>query len=80
MPEKENWGKRAGRGFLASGIDPGDSRGHKNCYIDLLQKMALEEMLDLNGDEIVLDFGCGSGRISYWIAPMVKSVLGLEVT
>ena len=68
------------RGFLASGIDPGDRRGHKNHYIDLLQKMALEEVLELKGDEIVLDFGCGSGRISYWIAPKVKKVLGLEVT
>ena len=42
--------------------------------------MALEEVLELRGDEIVLDFGCGSGRISYWIAPKVKKVVGLEVT
>ena len=77
---REDWGKRAGRGFLASGIDPGDRRGHKNRYIDLLQKTALDEVLELKGDEIVLDFGCGSGRISYWIAPRVKRVIGLEVT
>jgi SAM-dependent methyltransferase len=78
--ENEDWGRRAQKGFLASGIDPGDRRGHKNNYIDLLQKTALEEVLDLKGDEIVLDFGCGSGRMSYWIAPRVKRVLGLEVT
>jgi SAM-dependent methyltransferase len=42
--------------------------------------MALEEVLQLKGDEIVLDFGCGSGRISYWIAPRVKKVVGLETT
>jgi len=77
---KPDWGKRAQKGFLASGIDPGDRRGHKNSYIDLLQKMALEEVLELRGDERVLDFGCGSGRISYWIAPRVKEVIGLEVT
>jgi SAM-dependent methyltransferase len=75
-----NWGTRAQKGFLASGIDPGDRRGHKNGYIDLLQKMALEEVLTLRGDEVVLDFGCGSGRISYWMAPRVKKVVGLEVT
>ena len=34
----------------------------------------------MKGDEIVLDFGCGSGRFSYWIAPKVKKVVGLEVT
>lgn len=72
--------ERAEKGFLASGIDPADTKGHKNHYIDLLQKMALEKVLELKGDEIVLDFGCGSGRFSYWIAPRVKQVVGLEVT
>ncbi|MBS3905405.1 MAG: class I SAM-dependent methyltransferase [Syntrophaceae bacterium] len=80
MAEKVNWGQRAQKGFLASGIDPADRRGHKNYYIDLLQKMALNDVLDLKGDEVVLDFGCGSGRITCWIAPRVKKVIGLEVT
>ena len=78
--EKVNWSKQAQKGFLASGIDPADRRGLKNHYIDLLQKMALEEVLELKGDEVVLDFGCGSGRIAYWIAPRVKKVVGLEGT
>jgi SAM-dependent methyltransferase len=78
--ENDDWGNRAKKGFLASGIDPADRRGHKNYYIDLLQKIALEEVLELRGDEIVLDFGCGSGRFSYWIAPRVKKVVGLEIT
>jgi len=75
-----DWSQRAGRGFLASGIDPADRRGHKNSYIDLLQKTALEEVLEFKGNEIVLDFGRGSGRFSYWIAPRVKKVVGLEIT
>jgi SAM-dependent methyltransferase len=75
-----NWSKQAQKGFLASGIDPADRRGLKNYYIDLLQKMALEEVLELKGDEVVLDFGCGSGRIAYWIASRVKKVVGLEGT
>jgi SAM-dependent methyltransferase len=78
--ENVDWGKRAQKGFLASGIDPADRRGHKNYYIDLLQKIALEKVLELKGDEIVLDFGCGSGRFSFWIAPRVKKVVGLEIT
>jgi SAM-dependent methyltransferase len=80
MTARVDWSQRAERGFLASGIDPADRRGHKNFYIDLLQKMALEEVLDLKGDEVVLDFGCGSGRFSYWIAPRVKKVVGLEIS
>ncbi|OGP73632.1 MAG: hypothetical protein A2W09_01655 [Deltaproteobacteria bacterium RBG_16_50_11] len=80
MEEEFDWGERARRGFLASGVDPGDRRGYKNAYIDLLQKMALGEVLDLRGNETVLDFGCGSGRWSYWIAPRVGKVIGLELT
>ncbi len=80
MVENADWGKRAQKGFLRSGIDPADRKGHKNHYIDLLQKIALEEVLRLSGDEVVLDFGCGSGRIAYWIASRVKKVVGLEIT
>jgi SAM-dependent methyltransferase len=80
LVENVDWGERAKKGFLASGIDPSDRKGHKNDYIDLLQKMALQEVLELKGDELILDFGCGSGRISYWIAPKVKKVVGLEIT
>ena len=75
-----DWGKLSQKGYLASGIDPGDRKGYKNYYIDLLQKMALEEVLKLKGDELALDFGCGSGRMAYWIAPRVKKVVGLEIT
>ena len=78
--ENVDWGKTAQKGFLRSGIDPADRKGHKNFYIDLLQKIALEEVLELKGDEVVLDFGCGSGRFSYWIARKVKKVAGLEIT
>jgi len=80
LTENVDWSLRAEKGFLASGIDPADRRGLKNQYIDLLQKMALEEVMALKGSEVVLDFGCGSGRIAYWIAPKVKRVVGLEVT
>lgn len=80
MTEKSGWAERAQKGFLGSSIDPSDRRGHKNNYINLLQKMAFEEVLELKGNEVILDFGCGSGRISYWIAPKVKKVIGLEIT
>jgi len=80
MSKRVNWSQRAREGFLASDIDPADRKGHKNRYIDLLQKMALEEILNLKGNETVLDFGCGSGRMAYWIAPRVEKVFGLEVT
>ena len=42
--------------------------------------MALGEVLELKGSEIALDFGCGSGRLSYWLGPRVRKVVGLEIT
>ncbi len=80
MTDNVDWGERAQKGFLASGIDPADRKGRKNYYIDFLQKAALEEALELKGEEAVLDFGCGGGRFSYWLATKVKKVVGLEVT
>jgi len=80
MTVRPDWVQRAKQGFLTSGIDPADRRGHKNHYIDFLQKAALEEALELKGDELVLDFGCGSGRFSYWVATKVRKVIGLEIT
>jgi SAM-dependent methyltransferase len=80
LADKIDWREQAQEGILASVIDPADRKGHKNYYIDLLQKIALEEMLEIKGYEVVLDFGCGTGRLSYWIAPRVKKVVGLEIT
>jgi SAM-dependent methyltransferase len=80
LTDNVDWSKRAKKGFLGSSIDPADRRGHKNYYIDFLQKMALEDVLELKGNELVLDFGCGSGRMAHWIAPKVKKVIGLEDT
>jgi len=80
MIGKFDWTQKDHKDYLAAGLDPADRKGFKNYYIDLLQKMALEEVLELQGDEVVLDFGCGSGRMSYWIAERVRKVVGLEVS
>ena len=56
LAERVEWGERAQKGFLSSGIDPADRGGHKNYYIDLLQKMALEEVLKLKGNEVRFRF------------------------
>ena len=60
-------------------IDPSDRRGYKNSYIDMLQKMVLNEVLDIK-DGVILDFGCGSGRFFSLTVGLAKYVVGLEIS
>jgi SAM-dependent methyltransferase len=76
----ETWEKRAEKGKLPSVIDPGDLRGRKNYYIDLLQKMVIREALGKEKKRIILDFGCGSGRFSHLLAQNCRFLVGTEIT
>lgn len=64
-----------GRGIL----DPNDSRGFKNIYIDTVHKIAVEKTNCLKRKSILLDFGCGAGRFCGWASKKVSMVIGLEV-
>lgn len=63
-------------------IDPNDKLGYKNYYIDLLSKTAIEQVVSFNKVKNALDFGCGLGRISSWLADkgtkQVEAVDGIE--
>jgi SAM-dependent methyltransferase len=74
------WDRLAQRGGpITAVIDPGDRRGLKNLYIDMLQKMVLSEVLDIK-DAVLLDFGCGSGRFFSLTVGLAKYVVGLEIS
>jgi SAM-dependent methyltransferase len=76
----ETWEKRAEKGKLPSVIDPGDLRGRKNYYIDLLQKMVIRRALGKGKNQIILDFGCGNGRFSDLLAQNCGFLVGTEIT
>ena len=76
----ETWEKRAEKGKLPAVIDPGDTKGRKNLYIDTLQKMAIQKAWGQREKEIIIDFGCGSGRFSDLLSHHCKYALGLEIT
>ncbi len=74
------WEEAASEGNLRAVLDKADIRGRKNRYIDTLHKQQLSRALMLKGNETVLDFGSGLGRISSWLAPQCTKVIGIDVT
>jgi ubiquinone/menaquinone biosynthesis C-methylase UbiE len=76
----ETWEKRAEKGKLPAVIDPGDLKGRKNLYIDTLQKIAIQKALGQGKKEIIVDFGCGSGRFSDLLSQSCGFLVGLEIT
>jgi SAM-dependent methyltransferase len=76
---REWWEQVAASGRMAAVLDPADRRGHKNLYIDLIQRLALEEVLRIDG-AVVLDFGCGSGRFLPMAISRAKYVVGLDIS
>jgi len=76
----ETWEKRTEKGKLPAVIDPGDLKGRKNLYIDILQKIAVQKALGKEKINFILDFGCGSGRFSNLLARRCEFLMGVEIT
>lgn len=76
----ETWDKRAKKGKLPAVIDPGDLKGRKNLYIDILQKLAVQKALGKEKAKFIVDFGCGSGRFSDLLAQKCEFLVGVEIT
>jgi len=75
-----NWSELAQLEGLAAVLDPGDTQGAKNRAIDRAHKRALRKGCgDLRGAR-ALDFGCGNGRLSAWLAGRGASVDGVDAT
>jgi SAM-dependent methyltransferase len=61
-------------------IDPADVRGGKNRLIHRVHLRTLSRNLARVQGEQVLDFGCGTGRISAWLVERGAVVEGVDVT
>jgi SAM-dependent methyltransferase len=72
--------RREGLDSLSMVIDPGDRLGLKNLYISLVDELALEQELQFSGEEIVLDFGAGTGRLAQRIKPFVHGVIAIDIS
>jgi SAM-dependent methyltransferase len=75
-----SWSELARLDPLAAVLDPGDTIGAKNRVIDRIHKRALSGVAgDLRG-RAVLDFGCGTGRLTEWLVDRGAFVHGVDVT
>jgi SAM-dependent methyltransferase len=75
-----SWSELARNDPLAAVLDPADTRGIKNRLIDRVHKRALRRAVeDVSGME-VLDFGCGTGRVTEWLARRGAIVTGVDTT
>ena len=75
---QEFWSHQASLPGLRAVIDPNDSIGRKNAYVDCFHKVVLQRFGRFRPSDRVLDFGCGLGRLSPWLAERAAFVHGVE--
>lgn len=76
----QSWAELSELDVLAAVLDPADTRGGKNRLIDRVHKRALASAVrDIQG-KAVLDFGCGTGRLSEWLVRHGARVDGVDAT
>lgn len=81
QPKGETWQSRAlKRHGLQAVLAPADYVGRKNEFIDTLQKIVLSSHLSFAGEEQILDFGAGIGRLTPWLSARASLVVGIDIT
>jgi SAM-dependent methyltransferase len=79
-PTGPDWAALARLDPLAAVLDPGDSMGRKNAQIDAIHKSWLRRALGQLGGQTVLDFGCGTGRLTRFAADLGADACGVDGT
>ena len=60
-------------------LDPSDIKGVKNTYIDVYLKYYLKEYLRPEKEDILLEVGCGIGRLTEYMSQYVNAVCGIDI-
>ncbi len=51
-----------------------------NYYFDKTTKRLLNRTIDLHPNWVILDLGCGIGRLSLWFASRAKKIIGVDIS
>lgn len=78
--QREDWQIRAQLDGLKAVLDPCDPSDLMNRYHDYFHKLALSKHIDFQKMKRAVDFGCGIGRITHWIARKIECVIGIDIT
>ena len=79
-PTGPTWADLAELDPLAAVLDPGDATGTKNAQIDRIHKWALGRATGSLAGRAALDFGCGTGRLTRYLAEQGADAVGVDAT
>jgi len=66
-------------GALRKVLDPMDRKGVKNSYLDAYLKHYMRKHLSLCPEDILLEVGSGTGRLTEYMSPFVRKVFGVDI-
>src|SRR6202011_2169446 len=75
-----SWAERSTYGVLGAVLDPADTAGRKNIFLDQVHRLALREALGRSHFTRALDFGTGTGRFLRLLAHHSGEVYALDRT
>jgi SAM-dependent methyltransferase len=80
QPADGSWGEYARLPGFRAVLDPTDILGRKNHFIDRLHRLAIDQRVRAPLRSVVLDLGCGTGRIARHFDQRGARVVGLDIT
>jgi SAM-dependent methyltransferase len=60
-------------------LDPRDVRGVKNRYLDIYLKYYLQQYLNPGKEDVLLEVGCGIGRLTEYLSRFAHTVYGIDL-
>ncbi len=61
-------------------VGAGEKTAHANIYRDYFTKSYIKKYVNPSLSDTVLDFGCGVGRVTFYMAPFTKEIMGIDLS